>query len=134
MAGFTLIEVMIVVVIIAILAAIALPSYSQHVIKTRRAVAKGCLLEGAQSLERFYTINLRYDQTIAGVANALPACSEATSIAGFYTITASTLSARAYTLTATPSAKQKDPTCETLTVNEQGTKTESGTGALKDCW
>ena len=58
--GFTLIEVMITVAIIAVLTAIAYPSYESHVTKTRRAAAAGCLLERAQFMERFYTTNLSY--------------------------------------------------------------------------
>ena len=46
--GFTLIELMIVVAIVAILAAIAYPSYREHVVKSRRATAQSCLLEMAQ--------------------------------------------------------------------------------------
>ena len=66
--GFTLIEVMIVVAVIGILAAIAYPSYQESVTKTRRSAAQGCLVEMAQFMERFYTTNMRYDQTAAGVA------------------------------------------------------------------
>jgi type IV pilus assembly protein PilE len=71
--GFTLIELVIVVAIVAILATIAYPSYQDSVRKSRRADAKGVLMEAAQWMERFYTENNRYDQTRAGVAVALPA-------------------------------------------------------------
>ena len=78
--GFTLIEVMIVVAVIGILAAIAYPSYQESVTKTRRSAAQGCLVEMAQFMERFYTTNMRYDQTAAGVAVALanPTCRAST--------------------------------------------------------
>src|SRR5690606_38472416 len=70
-AGFTLIEVMIVVAIIGILAAIAYPSYQDHVRKSRRADAQTALLELAQFMERHYTTNGRY-LTSANAAPALP--------------------------------------------------------------
>lgn len=53
--GFTLIEVMVVVAIVGILAAIAYPSYIEHVRQTRRAEVTALMLENAQLLERHYT-------------------------------------------------------------------------------
>lgn len=66
--GFTLIEMMITVAIIAIIASLAYPSYSEYVAKSRRSEAKTVLLAAQQWMERFYSENFRYDQNSAGTA------------------------------------------------------------------
>lgn len=60
-SGFSLIEIMIVVAIISILASVALPAYTSHVAKARRADARGQLVQVAQFMQRFYAANDRYD-------------------------------------------------------------------------
>ncbi len=71
--GFTLIELMIAMVIVAIIVAIAYPSYVEQVRKSRRAEAKAVLLEDAQFMERTYTTTGQYDKDSAG--NAVTRCS-----------------------------------------------------------
>lgn len=136
--GFTLIELMIVVAVVAILAAIAYPSYQDSVIKTRRSAAQGCLVEMAQFMERFYTTNMRYDQTTAGVAVALanPTCRA--DMAAFYAFSfpAGQPTQTTYTLQAVPQGSQvaDNARCGTLTLTQAGTKGRSGSAALQDCW
>jgi type IV pilus assembly protein PilE len=134
--GFTLVEVVIVVLIISVLAAIAYPAYQDSVVKTRRGAAKSCLLESELFMQRFYTTNLRYDQTLGGVAVALPACTAGTDVTNHYDVTLGGLAQRTYTLTATPKGLQatKDTYCGTLSINQLGTKTKSGTETLDYCW
>ncbi|MCX7946302.1 MAG: type IV pilin protein [Hydrogenophilus sp.] len=59
--GITLLELVVVLAIVAILAAIAYPSYRDHILKTRRAAATACLLDLAQNLEQRYSAILKYE-------------------------------------------------------------------------
>lgn len=121
--GFTLVELMIVVAVVAILAAIALPSYQEHVRKSRRVDTQTAMLELAQFMERHYTTNNSY----AGAA--LPS-GVTGRVADFYTITLSAQSAQAYTLQAAPTGKQSADTCGTLTLAHTGARTPATAG----CW
>ena len=71
-SGFTLIELMIVVVIISILAAISYPSHRDSVVRAKGVEAEGLLLELTFFMERFFTENGVYDFDAAGVAVVLP--------------------------------------------------------------
>lgn len=131
--GFTLIELMVTVGIIAILATIAYTSYSSFIIKSRRAAAATCLQERAQFLERFYTTNLSYLDPATGAAPAVAQC--APEIANFYQVGYAVAStARTYQLQAVPQANQQDAQCGTLTLDSTGQRGESGTRTVDDCW
>ncbi len=133
-AGFTLIEIMIVVLIIGVLAAIAYPSYQNHVIKTRRAVAAGCALEAAQFMERYYTTNLTYEES-AGNAPDLPACSS--DLGGQYAISVSAVAPRSYPIQAQPEGRQAavDTKCGALTIDQKGEKKVGTSGTSpSECW
>jgi type IV pilus assembly protein PilE len=126
--GFTLIELMIVVAIVAILATIANASYQHFVVKSRRAAAATSLQERAHYMERYYTTVLTY----AG-APAPAQCGP--DLNDFYVIAFNgTPGAKTFTLTATPTSSQNDSKCGTLSINAQGVRGETGSGTVADCW
>lgn len=134
--GFTLIELMVTVAIIAILASIALPSYQNYILQSRRAAGKAELLEVQQRLERAYTDLNDYGNAVARIQqNASGVLG--TSEGGYYQVTSSSATATTYALSSTPQGGQSNDKCKTLTVNQAGTTNVSGVSSTvtrADCW
>jgi type IV pilus assembly protein PilE len=152
--GFTLLEILITAVLLGILAAIAIPSYSAYIARGQRAAAKAALMQSAQFLERNYTAYGCYDKTSAPCASAsavtttLPSSNAPTDGGQFtYAVSLTAVTSQTYTLIATPcgtagtcpagsNSAFTDPQCGTLALDYTGTKTASG-GTSTDtptCW
>ncbi len=131
--GFTLVEVIIVVLIISVLAAIAYPAYQDSVVKSRRSAAKACVMEATQFMERFFTTN---NLTYVGAPAAWTGCAAGTDVTNHYTVTPLATGPRAFTVTATPIGLQlaKDTYCGTLSINNVGVKTRTGSESVDYCW
>ena len=110
--GFTLIELMIVVVIVAVIAAVELPNYFGSVRKSRRADAITALNQIAQAQERWRANNVAYTTVLTSAGlNVLDPSS------GYYTLAVSGTSGTGYTATATATGAQlKDTLCTSLTL------------------
>lgn len=144
--GFTLIELMIALAIVAILAAIALPAYKQQIMKSRRTDAITALMDMAAREERWYStnnsytgypnpatslLNLGYTSTVSGGV-LVPSATNAT-----YLITATGASSSTYSLTATPQGNQGTDACGVYTLNQAGTQGNTpptGVTLPTDCW
>lgn len=128
--GFSFIELLVVVSIVAVLTVVAYPAYEHYVIKTRRSDAHVALLDLATKMDRYYTENHSYlDATLSNVG------ADATSQNHYYELVISETTPVEYKIQATPvGAQTKDILCGALTYDHLGVKGISGNGLIKDCW
>ena len=137
--GFTLIELMIVVAIIAILAAIAVPWWGRYTYRARRTDGQKILLHVAQAEERDYTDYNNYPLSASSLGYS---SSTITSENGYYTVSVAAAAAasagQGYVATATPQGAQANDACGPLSIDNTGVKkplpTDASHNSNGSCW
>ena len=144
-AGFTLIEILVAVAIVGILAAIAIPSYQQNILKSQRVDAMNALLNLAAQEERYYTTNNTYTNVVANLGYS-PASTSLTNsfyiphaTNADYLVAVTAASGTSYTLSAVPQNNQVKDACYTYVLTQGGVQSNqnsSGTTITSpsDCW
>lgn len=134
--GFSLIELMIVVVIVAVLASLANATYSRHITKANRAAAAAYLHGVANRQEQYFLDARQYAEDMTELGATPPA-----EVSQHYTIATSADNddtPPSFDVTATPisgsAQAERDVKCGALTLTHSGTKSISGTGTVRDCW
>ena len=125
--GFTLIELMIVVAVIAILAAVAYPAFTDQLRKSRRADAMTSLEDLRLEQEKWRANNPAY----GGLADVWTGNDSAK---GHYTMNVAANSALGFTATATPRGDQLNDSCGTFGINESGPDGSGDKASVADCW
>ena len=137
--GFTLIEMMIVVAMVGILTAVALPSYQEYLRRSARSEAKAGLLQAAQWMERAATVSGVYPTaTNTGNANFFPSGLRSVPSNRYaIALPAASSTNTAFLLTATPQNAQAGDKCGTYTLTQNGERGNTGMTAgvtSADCW
>ena len=140
--GVTLMELMIVVAIIAMISAYAYPSYTQFVVRAKRAIGTSSLMQIADRQQQFFMDNKRYATTLTNLGYASDSImlgeeGQVVTVGDdkrIYEVEISASNFVSYELTATPQLKQaeKDSSCGNLTITHTGDKSQSGSG--DNCW
>ncbi len=129
--GFTLTELMFVVAVAALLTMIAIPSYQDIVTRTKRTEGKGALVDLANRMEKHF-----YDANSYAGTSVMTLMGSSTTESGYYQLQISSATATAYTLQAQPTGNFSDSECQTLTLDQAGTKGVTGgaTEPASECW
>lgn len=123
--GFSLIEVMVVVIIVGLLASIAYPSYRNYVLKANRAEGAAHILRVLQAQERHFSHNMTYTTTLSNLGIVAASETGKYSITGMAACDSKTI---AQCVKVTAAAASTDPECNTMSMTSQGSKEPAA------CW
>ena len=131
--GFTLIELMITVAIVGIIAAIAVPNYSEYIKRASRAEAAAALLDAANKQEQYFVDNRAYSTSFSDLGI------QSKTENGHFELTINVVNSNEFTITAKPiaGAVKGDADCTSLTINDVGLKGATGSKGNTDinyCW
>jgi len=134
--GMSLIELLTVLLIVGLLAALAWPSYRSQLQRSHRAQAAVALLQAQQFMERHYSLQGSY-LSAAGQKPSLPAALQSVIVDGqtLYAVQIEQVDAVSYQLRAEPQGAMASDTCAALTLSHTGLKGRSGSAAtVQECW
>ncbi len=131
--GFTLIELMVVVAIIGVTAAVAIPSYTSYILKSHRSAAINGVLDLASRQARYYTTNNTYSTSMTVLGYPTDPMPIGSSQDPSYNLSVASANATAFSVQAVPVDKQTRDACGTYTYSDMGVKGISA-GTVKECW
>lgn len=124
--GFTLVELMVTVMIVAVLASFALPAFNDYTKKARWAEARAALIQASMNMEREFSTNNIYSGASAGVTFQSQSDSKS------YTLSFKDLEDHSFTIIATPA--RADSECGTFSLTQASEKGSSGSLESAKCW
>ena len=135
-AGFSLVELLVVLVIMGVISALALPGYTRYVQRGNRTEVMTALLEAQHFMERYYSANGQY----LSPANAVPMLPQR--LQGIpsqgtvrYQLSVREATANSYLLQAVPEGSMADDVCGSLTINQTGLRgVLNSTNSVSECW
>lgn len=134
--GFSLVELLIVVVIIGILSAIAYPVYTNYITEARRSEGKAALLNLSAQMERYFSTNNTYATATIATGGSTDVLTSDKTENGWYQLEITAKGPSTFTITAKPLNEQasQDSTCGSLSLTNLGAKGVTGSGTVQDCW
>lgn len=132
--GFTLIELMIVVAIVGILAAVVLPAYQNYVLQSHRTAAISAIMDLGSREARYYTTNNSYSASMLTLGYAADPMPVTSASSNYYNLSVQSITPTTFILQAVPVGNQAQDSCGTYTYTSLGVKGVTGSESMGTCW